>query len=130
MPDIPINIEDSSSKEEVIKAKLIKLTRTNWFQWSCQVENYFISKGIDDLFTEATSETKQTAKFRKKNSSAIALLWSSVSTEFEGILLNNKTSFLDCWEALGSACGKNSIIKLSRTLHQLINLRYNPGSSL
>ncbi|MBW0593771.1 hypothetical protein O181_133486 [Austropuccinia psidii MF-1] len=84
----------------------------------------------DKLFTEATSETKQTAKFRKKNSSAISLLWSSVSTEFEGILLNNRTSFLDCWEALGSTCGKNSIIKLSRTLHQLINLCYNPGSLL
>ncbi|MBW0479218.1 hypothetical protein O181_018933 [Austropuccinia psidii MF-1] len=106
MPEIPINIEDLSSKEEVIKTELIKLTRTNWVQWSCKVENYFISKGIDDLFTEATSETKKTAKFRKKTSSAIAVLWSSISTEFEGILSNNKKSFLDCWEALGSACGK------------------------
>ncbi|MBW0464999.1 hypothetical protein O181_004714 [Austropuccinia psidii MF-1] len=131
MPDIPINIEDSlSSDEEVIKTKLIKLTQTNWVQWSCQVENYFISKGIDDLFIEASDETKKNSKFRKKNSSAIAMLWSSISPEFKGILLNNKTSFFDFWEALGSACGKNSIIKLSQTLHKLINLCYDPGSSL
>ncbi|MBW0461127.1 hypothetical protein O181_000842 [Austropuccinia psidii MF-1] len=131
MPDISINIEDSSSSdEEVIKTKLIKLTQTNWVQWSCQVGNYFISKGIDDLFIEPTDEPENNPKFRKKNSSAIALLWPSISLEFEGILLNNKTLFFDCWDALGSACGKNSIIKLSLTFHKLINLRYDPGSSL
>ncbi|MBW0524630.1 hypothetical protein O181_064345 [Austropuccinia psidii MF-1] len=129
MPEIPINHEDSSSEEELIKTKLIKLTRTNWVQWSCQVENYFISKGMDDLFSAPTDEVKNTNKFRKKNSCAIALLWSSISPEFEGILLNNKTSFLKCWDALGSACGKNSIITLSRTLQKLINLCYEPGSS-
>ncbi|MBW0536593.1 hypothetical protein O181_076308 [Austropuccinia psidii MF-1] len=58
------------------------------------------------------------------------MLWSSISPEFEGILLNNKTLFFDCWEALGNACGKDSIITLSRTLHKLINLCYYPGSSL
>ncbi|MBW0489671.1 hypothetical protein O181_029386 [Austropuccinia psidii MF-1] len=130
MPEIPINIEDSSSDEELIRTKLIKLTQTNWVQWSCQVENYFISKGIDDLFTAPTKEVKKTNKFRKKNSCAISLLWSSISPKFEGILLNNKTSFINCWDALGNACGKNSIIKISRTLHKLINLRYEPGSSL
>ncbi|MBW0539382.1 hypothetical protein O181_079097 [Austropuccinia psidii MF-1] len=50
--------------------------------------------------------------------------------EFEGILLNNKSSFLNCWEALGSSCGKKSIIVLSQTLHTLINPHYKPGSSL
>ncbi|MBW0481584.1 hypothetical protein O181_021299 [Austropuccinia psidii MF-1] len=130
MPEIPINIEDSSSDEELIRTKLIELTRKNWVQWSCQVENYFISKGMDDLFTVPTKEVKKTNRFRKKNSCAISLLWSSVSPEFEGILLNNKTSFINFWDTLGSACGKNSIITISRTLHKLINLCYEPGSSL
>ncbi|MBW0533560.1 hypothetical protein O181_073275 [Austropuccinia psidii MF-1] len=40
MPEIPMNIKDSSSDEEVIKAKMIKLTHTNWVQWSCQFEKY------------------------------------------------------------------------------------------
>ncbi|MBW0494506.1 hypothetical protein O181_034221 [Austropuccinia psidii MF-1] len=85
---------------------------------------------MDDLFTAPTKEVKKTNRFWKKNSCAISLLWSSVSPEFEGILLNNKTSFINCWDALGSACGKNSIITISRTLHKLINLCYEPGSSL
>ncbi|MBW0499749.1 hypothetical protein O181_039464 [Austropuccinia psidii MF-1] len=130
MPEIPTNIEDSSSDEELIRTKLIKLTRKNWVQWSCQAENYFISKGIDDLFTAPAEEVKKTNKFWKKNSCAISLLWSSVSPEFEGILLSNKTSFINFWDALGSACGKNSIITISRTLHKLINLCYEPDSSL
>ncbi|MBW0534726.1 hypothetical protein O181_074441 [Austropuccinia psidii MF-1] len=130
MPEISINNEDSSSGEEPIKTKLIKLTQTNWVQWSCQVENYFIRKGMDNLFSAPTEEVQNTNKFQKKNSCAIALLWSSISPEFEGILLNNKTSFLKCWDALSSACGKNSIITLSQTLQKLINLCYEPGSSL
>ncbi|MBW0501545.1 hypothetical protein O181_041260 [Austropuccinia psidii MF-1] len=130
MPQIPINIEDFSSEEELIKKQLIKLTQKNWVQWSCEVENYFISKGMDDLFSAPTEDVKNTNKFREKNSCAISHLWSSISPEFEGILLNNKNSFLKFWEALGSACGKNSIITLSQTLQKLINLCYEPGSSL
>ncbi|MBW0533619.1 hypothetical protein O181_073334 [Austropuccinia psidii MF-1] len=130
MPEIPIDIKDSSSDEEVIKAKMTKLTRTNWVQWSCQFENYLISKGMEDLLDPPTEDVKKTSKFRKRNGGSLTLLWSSVSTEFEGVLLNNKSSFYNCWVGLGNCCGKNSVVVICRTLHKLVNLRYEPGTSL
>ncbi|MBW0534081.1 hypothetical protein O181_073796 [Austropuccinia psidii MF-1] len=130
MPEIPIDIKDSSSDEEVIKAKMTKLTRTNWVQWSCQFKNYLDSKGMDDLLDPPSEDVKKTIKFKKRNGAALTLLWSSVSTEFEGVLLNNKSSFYHCWVGLGNCCGKNSVVVICRTLHKLVNLRYEPGSSL
>ncbi|MBW0488905.1 hypothetical protein O181_028620 [Austropuccinia psidii MF-1] len=130
MPEGPINVKDSSSDEEVIKTRLLKLTRTNWVQWSCQFENYLISKGMDDLLEPPSQDVKETAKLKKKNSAALTLLWASVSTEFEGILLNNKSSFHECWTSLGNCCGKNSVVVICRTLHKLINLKYEPATSL
>ncbi|MBW0571691.1 hypothetical protein O181_111406 [Austropuccinia psidii MF-1] len=130
MPKIPLDIHDSSLDKEVIKARITKLTRTNWVQWSCQFENYLISKGMDDLLDPPSEDVKKTTKFKKRNGGALSLLWSSVSTEFEGVLLNNKTSFYNCWVGLGNCCGKNSVVVICRTLHKLVNLRYAPGSSL
>ncbi|MBW0540827.1 hypothetical protein O181_080542 [Austropuccinia psidii MF-1] len=130
MPDTSSNLKDSSSEEEVIKAKMIKLTRTNWVQWSCQFENFLISKGMKDIFDCPSEDTKKTLNFKKKNSRALTLLWSSVSTEFEGVLLNNKSLFYDCWTSLGSCCGKNSIVVICRTLQKLVNLKFEPDSSL
>ncbi|MBW0577058.1 hypothetical protein O181_116773 [Austropuccinia psidii MF-1] len=130
MPEIPLDINDSSSDKEVIKARMTKLTRTNWVQWSCQFENYLISKGMDDLLDPPTEDVKNTTKFKKRNGGALTLLWSSVSTEFEGVLLNNKTSFYNCWVGLGNCCGKNSVVVICQTLHKIVNLRYEPGSSL
>ncbi|MBW0483461.1 hypothetical protein O181_023176 [Austropuccinia psidii MF-1] len=109
---------------------MAKLTRTNWVQWSCQFENLLISKGMEDLFDCPSEDTKKTINFKKKNSGALTLFWSSVSTEFEGVLLNNKSSFYDCWTSLGSCCGKNSIVVICRTLQKLVNLNFEPGSSL
>ncbi|MBW0496150.1 hypothetical protein O181_035865 [Austropuccinia psidii MF-1] len=100
MPDTPSNLKDSSSEEEVIKAKMVKLTRTNWVQWSCQLENFLISKGMEDVFDCPSEDTKKTINFKKKNSGALTLLWSSVSTEFEGVLLNKSGKLL--WEVLDS----------------------------
>ncbi|MBW0545052.1 hypothetical protein O181_084767 [Austropuccinia psidii MF-1] len=110
MPEIPMDTKDSSSDEEVIKAKMTKLTRTNWVQWSCQFENYLISKGMEDLLDPPTEDVKKTSKFKKRNGGALTLLWSSVSTEFEGVLLNNKSLFYNCWVGLGNCCGKNSVV--------------------
>ncbi|MBW0463243.1 hypothetical protein O181_002958 [Austropuccinia psidii MF-1] len=130
MPNTPSSLKDSSSEEEVIKAKMVKLTRTNWVQWSCQFENFLISKGMEDLFDFPSEDTKSTINFKKKNSGALTLLWSSVSTEFKGVLLNNKSSFYNCWISLGSCCGKNSIVVICRTLQELVNLKFEHGSSL
>ncbi|MBW0497177.1 hypothetical protein O181_036892 [Austropuccinia psidii MF-1] len=125
-----MNIKDSSSDEEVIKAKMIKLTRTNWVQWSCQFENYLVSKGMDKLLDPPSGDVKKTIKFKKRNGAALTLLWSSVSTKFEGVLFNNKSSFYNCWVGLGNCCRKNSVIVICQTLQKLVNLRYEPGSSL
>ncbi|MBW0517789.1 hypothetical protein O181_057504 [Austropuccinia psidii MF-1] len=100
MPKSPMNVKDSSLDEEVITTRMANLTCTNWVQWSCQFENYLISKGMDDLLDPPSEDVKETNKFKKKNNRALTLLWSSVSTEFEGILLNNKSSFHDCWITL------------------------------
>ncbi|MBW0477774.1 hypothetical protein O181_017489 [Austropuccinia psidii MF-1] len=110
MPESTINVKDSSSEQEVIKTRVAKLTRTNWVQWSFQVENYLISKGMDDLLQPPPNDVKETAKFKKKNSAAHTLLWSSIS--------------------LGNFCGKNSVVVICHTLHKLINLKYKPSSSL
>ncbi|MBW0498279.1 hypothetical protein O181_037994, partial [Austropuccinia psidii MF-1] len=130
MPDTPSNVKDSSSEEELIKAKMAKLTRTNWVQWSCQFENFLISKGMEDLFDFPSDDTKKTTNLKKMNSGALTLLCSSLSAEFEGVLLNKKSSFYDCWMSLGSCCGKNSIVVICRTLQKLVNLKFEPFSSL
>ncbi|MBW0511846.1 hypothetical protein O181_051561 [Austropuccinia psidii MF-1] len=123
MPEIPIDIKGSSSDEEVIKAKMTKLAHTNWVQWSCQLENYLISKGMDYLSDPPTEDVKKTRKFKKRDDGVLTLLCSSVSTELEGVLLNNKSSFYNC-------CGKKSVLIICRTLHRLVKLRYKPGTSL
>ncbi|MBW0468569.1 hypothetical protein O181_008284 [Austropuccinia psidii MF-1] len=130
MPKSPMNVKDSSLDGEFIKTRMAKLTRTNWVQWNFQFENYLISKGMDDLLEPPSEDVKQTAKFKKKNSGELTLLWSSVSTQFEGILLNNKSSFHNCWISLGNCCGKNSVVVICCTLHKLINLKYEPATSL
>ncbi|MBW0463920.1 hypothetical protein O181_003635 [Austropuccinia psidii MF-1] len=130
MPKILPTVNDSSSDEEVIKVRMTNLTCPNWVKWSCQFENYLISKGMDDLLDPPTEDVKKTTKFNKRNGVALTLSWSIVSTEFEGVLLNNKASFYNCWVSLGSCCGKNSVVFICRMLHKPVNLRYNPGSSL
>ncbi|MBW0468625.1 hypothetical protein O181_008340 [Austropuccinia psidii MF-1] len=107
MPEIPIAIKDSSSDEEVIKAKMTKLTRTNLVQSSCQFENYLVRKGMDDLLDPPSKDLKKTIKFKKWNGGALTLLWSRISTEFEGDLLSKKSSFYNYWVGLGNCCGKN-----------------------
>ncbi|MBW0542686.1 hypothetical protein O181_082401 [Austropuccinia psidii MF-1] len=127
---IEIPAGDSSDEEFILKTKMIKLDTHNWVQWSCQMENYLTARRYDDLFTPPSEETKRSSKFRQKNSSALALLWGCVSSELEGVLLDNKTSFYDTWEALGNICGKNSIVTICETFYELISLKYEPESSL
>ncbi|MBW0585594.1 hypothetical protein O181_125309, partial [Austropuccinia psidii MF-1] len=128
--EINIPIDESSDEEVHLKTKMIKLNPHNWVQWSCQMENYLTSRQFDDLLQPPSEATKVTPKFKQKNSSALLLLWGCVSTELEGVLLDNKTSFYDTWEALGKLCGKNSIVVICETFYELMSLRYEPESSL
>ncbi|MBW0554284.1 hypothetical protein O181_093999, partial [Austropuccinia psidii MF-1] len=121
---------DSSDEEVILKTKMIKLDTHNWVQWSCQMEKYLTARQYNDLFTPPSEETKRCSKFRQKSSSALALLWGCVRSELEGVLLDNKASFYNTWEALGNICGKNSIVTICETFYELISLKYKPESSL
>ncbi|MBW0553965.1 hypothetical protein O181_093680 [Austropuccinia psidii MF-1] len=127
---IEIPIVDSSDEEVILKTKMIKLDTRNWVQWSFQMEKYLTARQYNNLLTPPSEEAKRSPKFRQKNSSPLALLWECVSTELEGVLLDNKTSFYDTWEALGSICGKNSIVTICETFYDLISLKYDPETSL
>ncbi|MBW0531098.1 hypothetical protein O181_070813 [Austropuccinia psidii MF-1] len=125
-----IPIFNSSDEEVILKTKMINLDTHNWVQWSFQMENYLTARRYDDLFMPPSEETKRSSKFRQKNSSALALLWGCLSLELEGVLLDNKTSFYDTWDALGNICGKNFIVTICETFYELISLKYKPESSL
>ncbi|MBW0546423.1 hypothetical protein O181_086138, partial [Austropuccinia psidii MF-1] len=127
---IEIPIVDSSDEEVILKTKMIKPDTSNWVQWSCQMENYLTARRYNDLLIPPSEEVKRSPKFRQKNSSALALLWGCVRTELEGVLLDNKTSFYDTWETLGSICGKNSTVTICKTFYELLSLKYNPETSL
>ncbi|MBW0573243.1 hypothetical protein O181_112958 [Austropuccinia psidii MF-1] len=127
---IPIPIEESSDDEVHLKTKMIILNQNNWVQWSCQMENYLTARCYDDLLIAPSEEMKSTPKFKQKNSSALSLLWGCVSRELEGILLDNRTSFYDTWEALGKVCGKISIVVICESFRELMTLRYDPETSL
>ncbi|MBW0540065.1 hypothetical protein O181_079780 [Austropuccinia psidii MF-1] len=122
--------EQSFPDDEGYRTKIITLTRENWVQWSCQFENFLTGKGHESLLSPPSESEKASPNFRRQNSSALALLWNCVSPELHGILLVNKNSFFDSWNALGKTCGKNSIVVMCDTLFKLVSLQYTPGSSL
>ncbi|MBW0467793.1 hypothetical protein O181_007508 [Austropuccinia psidii MF-1] len=130
--EVPINIpsEELLDDEVHLKTKMIKLNQSNWVQGSCQMENYLTARQHDNLLMPPSETQKQNAKFKQKNSSALSLLWRCVSSELEGVLLDNRTSFYDTWEALGRICGKNSIVVICETFFELMSLKYKPKTSL
>ncbi|MBW0548151.1 hypothetical protein O181_087866, partial [Austropuccinia psidii MF-1] len=120
----------SSSKDDGYQTKIITLNRENWVHWSFLFENFLTGRRHEDLLSASTTEEIKSPKFKKKNSSALALLWTCVSSDFHGVLLSNKGSFYDSWKELGEACRKNSIVIMCKTLFKLMSIQYEPGSSL
>ncbi|MBW0534762.1 hypothetical protein O181_074477 [Austropuccinia psidii MF-1] len=94
------------------------------------MENYLTARQYNNLLMPPSETQKQNAKFKQKNSSALSLLWGCVSSELEGVLLDNITSFYDAWEALGRICGKNYIVVIWETFFELMSLKYKPETSL
>ncbi|MBW0510293.1 hypothetical protein O181_050008 [Austropuccinia psidii MF-1] len=119
-----------SSDDEGYRTKIITLTQENWAQWSCQFKNFLLGKGHKSLLSPPSETDKVSIKFKKRNGSTLALLWTCVSPDMHGILLANKTSFYDSWVALGKTCGKNSVVIMCKTLFKLISIQFQPGSSL
>ncbi|MBW0497800.1 hypothetical protein O181_037515 [Austropuccinia psidii MF-1] len=120
----------SSSDDKGYWTKIIVLNHDNWVQWSCQLENFLSGKGHESLLSPPSDSDKLSSKFKKMNSSALALLWTCVAPERQGILLAHCGSFFESWVALGRSCGKNSIVIMCETLFKLISIQYEPGMSL
>ncbi|MBW0501637.1 hypothetical protein O181_041352 [Austropuccinia psidii MF-1] len=121
---------DESADENQIKTRIIQLDRSNWVQWSCQMKNYLKGCGYQELLHPPSDAVKITSKYKCKNSAALAMLWTAVCDDVQGVLLENQDSFFNAWEALGDACGRNAIITTCEALFQLISLQYEPGQSL
>ncbi|MBW0481600.1 hypothetical protein O181_021315 [Austropuccinia psidii MF-1] len=92
--------------------------------------NYLNGCGYGFLFHAPSEKEQATTKYQRKKSAGLAILWTTVSEELQGILLENDDLFLTAWNALGDACGKNSTVTICQELTRLTSLTYEPGSSL
>ncbi|MBW0525021.1 hypothetical protein O181_064736 [Austropuccinia psidii MF-1] len=81
--------EDDYSDSGSLKVKVNQLTRTNWVQWKCHMTNYLNGCGYGCLFRAPSEKEKATTKYQRKNSAGLAILWTTVSEELQGILLEN-----------------------------------------
>ncbi|MBW0542893.1 hypothetical protein O181_082608 [Austropuccinia psidii MF-1] len=107
---------NESADENQIKTRIIQLDRSNWVQWSCQMKNYLKGCGYQELLHPPSDAAKITSKYERKNSAALAMLWTLVCDDLQGVLLEHQDSFFDAWEVLGDACGRNSIITTCEAL--------------
>ncbi|MBW0518840.1 hypothetical protein O181_058555 [Austropuccinia psidii MF-1] len=116
--------------EAMSKQSIVKLNRQNWIWWRQQLKYAFLYKGYNNLFNaEWTKTNKSTPKFIKANSFGMSTLLSIVSEELQPVLLQ-KEYFLESLEALSEACGQNSMVTLCQRLFNLVNLTYDPNTSL
>ncbi|MBW0535699.1 hypothetical protein O181_075414 [Austropuccinia psidii MF-1] len=122
--------EDDFSDSGSLKVKVNQITRTNWVQWKRHMTNYLNGCGYGCLFHAPSEKEKATSNYQHKNSAGLAILWTTVTEELQGILLENDKSFLTAWNALGDVCGKNSTVTICRALTRLTSLSYEPGYSL
>ncbi|MBW0481647.1 hypothetical protein O181_021362 [Austropuccinia psidii MF-1] len=110
---------DESADENQIKTRIIQLDTSNWVQWSCQMKNYLKGCGYQELLHPPSDTAKITSKYEHKNSAALAMLWTLVCNDLQGVLLKHEYLFFNAWEALGDACGRNSIIPTCEALFRL-----------
>ncbi|MBW0509218.1 hypothetical protein O181_048933 [Austropuccinia psidii MF-1] len=114
----------------VSRQPIVKLTRQNWIWWCQQLRYAFLYKGYNNLFNaEWTKSNKSSPEFIKANAFGMYTLLSTVSDKLQPVLLQ-KDYFLESLEALAKSCGQNSIITLCQKLFDLVNLTYDPNTSL
>ncbi|MBW0530812.1 hypothetical protein O181_070527 [Austropuccinia psidii MF-1] len=94
------------------------------------MKNYLNKCGYGCLFHAPSEKEKVTTKYKQKNSTGRAILWTTVSEGLQGILLENENSFFTSWNIVGDACGKNSTVTICQELTLLTSLMYKPGSFL
>ncbi|MBW0563067.1 hypothetical protein O181_102782 [Austropuccinia psidii MF-1] len=66
---------DETANENRIKTRTIQLDRSNWVQWSCQMESYPKGCGYQELLHPPSDAAKITFKYEHKNSAALVMLW-------------------------------------------------------
>ncbi|MBW0526564.1 hypothetical protein O181_066279 [Austropuccinia psidii MF-1] len=106
-PSIPPNTsqitEDELSDSGTLKVKVNQLNQTNWVQWKSHMTNYLNGCGYGCLFHIPSEKEKVPTKYQRKNSAGLAILWTTVSEELQGILLENDDLFFTAWNTLGSS---------------------------
>ncbi|MBW0581597.1 hypothetical protein O181_121312 [Austropuccinia psidii MF-1] len=116
--------------EAMSKQSIFKLNRQNWVWWQQQWKYSFLYKGYNSLFNaEWTKTNKSTPKLIKANAFGMSTLLSTISEELQPVLLQ-KEYVLEYLEALSEACGQNSMVTLCQQLFDLVNLTYDPNTSL
>ncbi|MBW0539805.1 hypothetical protein O181_079520 [Austropuccinia psidii MF-1] len=114
----------------IARQPIVKLTRQNWIWWRQKLKYAFVYKGYNNLFdAEWTKSNKSSPEFIKANAFGMSTLLSTISDKLQPVLLQ-KDYFLKSLEALAEACGQNSIITLFQKLFDLVNLTYDPNTSL
>ncbi|MBW0592025.1 hypothetical protein O181_131740 [Austropuccinia psidii MF-1] len=89
----------------------------------------YIKDNITCLMLNRKKPTKSSTELVKANAFSISTLLSTVSEELQPVL-PQKGYFHESLEALAKACGQSSIITLCQKLFDLVNLTYDPNTSL
>ncbi|MBW0512682.1 hypothetical protein O181_052397 [Austropuccinia psidii MF-1] len=114
--------EDELSDSGALKAKVNQLNQTNWVQWRCHMTNYLNGCGYGSLFHIPSEKEKVSTKYQRKNSAGLAILWTTVSEELQGILFENNDLFFMAWSALGSSLDNHidTFLKLYASYKSLV----------
>ena len=79
---------------------------------------------------EWVDANKETAKFRQMSAWAMNKLYTVVKSEFHPILANHVGDIYGAFKSLSTACGETSVLTLCDKLFNLINMSYNPETSM
>ncbi|MBW0469743.1 hypothetical protein O181_009458 [Austropuccinia psidii MF-1] len=114
----------------IARQPIVKLNCQNWIWCHQQLKYAFVYKGYNNLFdTKWTKSNKSSPELIKANAFGMSTLLSTVSDKLQPVPLQ-KEYFPESLEALAKACGQNSIITLCQKLFDLVNLTYDPNTSL
>jgi hypothetical protein len=120
-----------SSDDGHSATKLVKLNRGNWSIWKSRFRTIIYAKGYEDLMdAKWTNANKETKEFRKMCAWGINKLYTTVEEDLHPIIISNEDNLFDALNALSSACGEKSVVMICDKLYHLINLTYEPGTSL
>ncbi|PLW30746.1 hypothetical protein PCANC_27795, partial [Puccinia coronata f. sp. avenae] len=125
------NSSDSSDDGRSTRSKLEKLSQHNWSTWKPRFKNIITAKGYKKLMNkEWVDANKGTAKFRQMSAWAMNKLYTVAKSEFHPILATHVGNIYGAFKSLSTACGETSVLTLCDKLFNLINMSYNPETSM